>query len=154
LFSLSIFSHYYAWWAYINYYNDDYYLQWNHQLFFTITELISSILVMHLANSTNTVTSKKIFCIVGIAILHITASSFDQFFMNVLRGEGYAHQIVRDIGFMVPDILQLVIPLWLFRQTRKESYTTRPFYQDRSLHKDIVAMCFFVLTLFVVCTIL
>lgn len=37
LFSLSIFSHYYAWWAYINYYNDDYYQQWNHQLFFTVS---------------------------------------------------------------------------------------------------------------------
>ncbi|XP_053955962.1 uncharacterized protein LOC129240364 [Anastrepha obliqua] len=154
LFSLSIFSHYYAWWAYINYYNDDYYQQWNHQLFFTVTELISSVLVMHLANTTNTVTSKKVFCIVGIAILHITASSFDQFFLNVVRGEGYAHQIVRDIGFMVPDILQLIIPLWLFRKTRKESYTTRPFYRDRNLHKDIVAMLFFVLALFVVCTIL
>lgn len=109
---------------------------------------------MHLANTTNTVTSKKVFCIVGIAILHITASSFDQFFMNVVRGEGYAHQIVRDIGFMVPDILQLIIPLWLFRKTRKESYSTRPFYRDRNLHKDIVAMLFFVLALFVVCTIL
>jgi len=37
LFLLSIFSHYYAWWAYINYYNDDYYNQWNHQLFFTVS---------------------------------------------------------------------------------------------------------------------
>lgn len=37
LFSLSIFSHYYAWWAYMNYYNDDYYQQWNHQLFFTVS---------------------------------------------------------------------------------------------------------------------
>ena len=37
LFSLSIFSHYYAWWAYMNYYNDEYYEQWNHQLFFTVS---------------------------------------------------------------------------------------------------------------------
>ena len=109
---------------------------------------------MHLADSTNTVTTKKIFCIVGIAILHVIASSFDQFFFNVLRGEGYAHQIVRDIGFMVPDIMQLVIPLWLLNRTRKESYITRPFSKDRSLHKDIVAMMFFVIALFVVCTIL
>lgn len=36
LFLSSIFSHYYAWWAYLNYYNDDYYSQWNHQLFFTV----------------------------------------------------------------------------------------------------------------------
>lgn len=36
LFSLSIFSHYYAWWAYLNYINDDFYSQWNHQTFFTV----------------------------------------------------------------------------------------------------------------------
>lgn len=37
LFMTSIFSHYYAWWAYLNYYNDEYYTQWNHQLFFTVS---------------------------------------------------------------------------------------------------------------------
>lgn len=37
LFFSSIFSHYYAWWASINYYNDDYYSQWNHQFFFTVS---------------------------------------------------------------------------------------------------------------------
>lgn len=36
LFCLSIFSHYYAWWAYMNYLNDDFYSQWNHQTFFTV----------------------------------------------------------------------------------------------------------------------
>ena len=36
LFCLSIFSHYYAWWAYLNYLNDDFYSQWNHQTFFTV----------------------------------------------------------------------------------------------------------------------
>lgn len=121
---------------------------------FQITEIVSSGMVMHLADTTNAVTTKKIFCIVGIAILHIIASGFDQFFFNVVRGEGYAHQIVRDIGFMVPDIMQVVIPLWLLNLTRKEAYITRPFYRDRSLHKDIVAMMFFVIALFVVCTIL
>lgn len=39
LFMLSIFSHYYAWWAYLNYYNDEYYNQWNHQLFFTVIKI-------------------------------------------------------------------------------------------------------------------
>lgn len=39
LFSLSIFSHYYAWWAYLNYLNDEFYSQWNHQTFFTVKYL-------------------------------------------------------------------------------------------------------------------
>jgi hypothetical protein len=32
LFFGSIYPHYYAWWAYFNYYNDDYYNQWWHQV--------------------------------------------------------------------------------------------------------------------------
>lgn len=36
LFLSSIFSHYYAWWTCLNYYNDEYYSQWNHQFFFTV----------------------------------------------------------------------------------------------------------------------
>ncbi|KAH8406332.1 hypothetical protein KR215_011416 [Drosophila sulfurigaster] len=154
LFLLSIFSHYYAWWAYINYYNDDYYKQWNHQLFFTITELFSTVLVMHLANTTNVVKPKKVFCIVGIALLHILAGSFDQFFLNVVRGEGAAHQVVRDIGFMFPDLLHLFVPLWLLRKARKENFATRPFNRDRKLHRDIVAMLCMVSIMFGICSIL
>ena len=119
-----------------------------------ITELVATVMVMHLANTDNVVTSKKMLCIVGIALLHITASSFDQFVINVIRGEGYAHQVVRDIGFMVPDLLQLVIPIWLFRKARSESYIARPFSRDKSLHKDIVTMLFFVFASFAICYIL
>lgn len=119
-----------------------------------ITELFSTVLVMHLASTTNVVKPKKVFCIVGVALLHILAGSFDQFFMNVVRGEGQAHQVVRDIGFMLPDLLHLFIPLWLLRQTRNESFSTRPFYRDRKLHRDIVAMLCLVSLLFVLCTIL
>lgn len=36
LFVSSLFSNYYSWWAYLNYYNDDFYTQWNHQLFFAV----------------------------------------------------------------------------------------------------------------------
>lgn len=115
---------------------------------------MSTVMVMHLASTDNAVTSKKILCIVGIALLHIAASSFDQFIMNVIRGEGYAHQVVRDLGFMIPDMLQLIIPIWLFRQARRECYTTKPFHRDRNLHKDIVTMLFFVFVLFAICSIL
>lgn len=58
-----------------------------------ITELISTGVVIHLANNDNQVTSRKTFCIVGISILHITASGFDQFVSNVFKGEGYPHQV-------------------------------------------------------------
>ena len=93
LFITAVYSHYYSWWVYINYWNDDFYSQWYHQFFFSITELISTILVIHLADLKNAVSRRKAFIVVSIAVLHILAGGWDQFFTNVMRGEGYAHQV-------------------------------------------------------------
>ncbi|XP_034952000.1 uncharacterized protein [Chelonus insularis] len=111
LFISAIFSHYYSWWVYINYWNDDFYSQWYHQMFFSITELISTILVLNLANRKNPISHRKALSISSIGLLHIFAGSWDQFIRNVFRGEGYAHQVIRDLGFMIPDILHVFIPL-------------------------------------------
>ncbi|XP_011696136.1 PREDICTED: uncharacterized protein LOC105454891 [Wasmannia auropunctata] len=116
LFSTALFSNYYSWWVYINYWNDDFYSQWYHQLFFTITELISTAWVVSLADKKNPITHRKAFGIAAIALLHIVAGGWDQFFENVVRGEGHAHQVIRDLGFMIPDILQVVVPLWLIKR--------------------------------------
>ena len=53
LFLSSIFPHLYGWWTYFNYYNDDFYQQWWHQLFFSLTELFSTLMVLHLINRSN-----------------------------------------------------------------------------------------------------
>lgn len=120
LFFSSVFAHYYSWWAYVNYWNDDYYSQWNHQLFFTVSELISTILVVHLAYSENSVTVYKVLGIIGIALIHVLAGGSDQFIENVVRGEGYSHQVLRDLGFMIPDLLHVCLPLYELRRSRKE----------------------------------
>ncbi|XP_014214740.1 uncharacterized protein LOC106643924 [Copidosoma floridanum] len=114
LFISAVFSHYYSWWVYINYWNDEFYSQWYHQFFFSLTELFSTILVIHLADKRNPITRRKAFGIISIALLHILAGSWDQFVTNVIKGEGYAHQIVRDLGFMIPDILHVIIPTCSF----------------------------------------
>lgn len=93
LFSTALFSNYYSWWVYINYWNDDFYSQWYHQLFFSVTELISTVWVVHLADKKNAITHRKAFGIAAIALLHIMAGGWDQFFVNVVRGEGHAHQV-------------------------------------------------------------
>lgn len=36
LYYLIAYTHYYTWWMYVNYYNDEFYRQWNHQTFFTV----------------------------------------------------------------------------------------------------------------------
>ena len=63
LFIAAIYPHYYAWWAYVNYYNDDYYKQFWHQLFFTVTELVSTFTVFSLVNRENLVSARKIVII-------------------------------------------------------------------------------------------
>lgn len=125
----------------------DFYSQWSHQTFFTITEVISTSYVLHLSNKDNVVNSRKVLVIVGISVLHIVASSLDQFIKNVLLGEGYMHQIVRDVGFMIPDIFHLVIPLVVLK---KEVYSSRPLYRDKTIRKDILIMFFLVTFLLVV----
>ena len=47
-------------WAYINYYNDDYFDQFFHQLFFTVTELVSTVVTVHLVNKDHQVTPRKV----------------------------------------------------------------------------------------------
>jgi len=49
--------------------------------------------------------------VVGIAGGHVLAAAWDQFVGNVMRGEGGLHQVLRDLGFMLPDLLHLVLPI-------------------------------------------
>lgn len=77
----------------MNYYNDEYYSQWYHQLFFSVTEIISSCIILFLCNTSHEVTQYKLSIIIGIAVVHVTLSSVDQFVSNVLQGEGYSHQV-------------------------------------------------------------
>lgn len=63
-------------------------------------------------------------------------------------------QVVRDLGFMIPDIFHLIIPIWLLRQTRIESFTTRPFYRDKKYRKDLIAMFLIITVLFIICSLL
>ena len=113
LFLSVIYSHYYSWWNYVNYWNDEFYHQWYHQLFFSITELASTILVVDLCNVEQAATPVKLLTIASIAFVHILVSGLDQFVTNVVMGRGYRFQIIRDLGFMLPDLLHLLVPLLL-----------------------------------------
>ncbi|KAK4287707.1 hypothetical protein Pmani_039225 [Petrolisthes manimaculis] len=119
LFLSSIYPHYYSWWSYFNYWNDDYYHQWNHQLFFSITELASTIAVVYLLDKNVNVTPQRALIIINIAVLHIVTSGFDQFVTNVVQGNGMLHQVLRDIFFMIPDLLHLSLPILELRMVAK-----------------------------------
>jgi len=114
LFVSVFYSHYYSWWGYVNAYNDDFYDQWYHQAVFSITEMISTIAVVHLCSLDNNVKPRHLLIITSIAVFHILASGVDQFIDNVLRGNGKWHQFTRDLGFMIPDIMHIVVSIIMF----------------------------------------
>ena len=105
------YPHYYAWWSYFNYWNDEFYEQWYHQTFFTLTELVSTLAVVSLVDTAIATTPQKLLLIADIAVLHILAAGGDQFVRNIFFGEGRWHQKIRDVGFLVPDVLHLFIAL-------------------------------------------
>lgn len=141
---LSVFySHYYTWWAYVNYWNDEFYNQWNHQMFYTITELISTILVIQLADKRNPVTMRKAIGIVGIGLMHVMGASWDNFFSNVIRGQGYAHQVARDLGLMIPDLLHVILPLFLLKGRFRKS--------DSELRREVIGIIFMIIFGLTIC---
>ena len=148
LFISSLFSHYYTWWVYVNYWNDDFYRQWNHQLFFTITEIISTSLVLHMSNKNNRIIPKKIIIVMSIALIHILAGGVDQFIVNIFYGEGDTHQILRDLAFIVPDILHLILPIVQYYNYHKGQIHLHNF------KNDIILMFFLIFFGFFLCYIL
>jgi hypothetical protein len=123
LFVSVIYSHYYSWWMYIGYLNDDFYKQWYHQLFFTVTEMVSTVLVIHLCNSQNDISVPKLFYIILIACVHLFVGGLDQFIKQLLLlSDGFMFQRARNLGFLIPDILHVIIPILTLRSERKSMH--------------------------------
>ena len=60
----SLYPHYYSWWMLFNYYNDEYFHQYWHQMFFLVTEMASTIAVMSALHKDNLFTPRKLLLIV------------------------------------------------------------------------------------------
>lgn len=111
LFLTSVYPHYYAWWCMLNYFNDDFYSQLLHQTIFTLTELVCTLMVLHLSDKGIQASPTKLVLIMTLAASHIVVSGWDQFVSNVLLQEGFIHQVLRDLGFMLPDLLHIILPI-------------------------------------------
>jgi hypothetical protein len=139
LFVSVFYSHYYSWWVYIGYLNDDFYKQWYHQLFFTATEMASTVLVIHFCNSQNDISVPKLFYIILIACVHLSVGGLDQFIKQVLLlSDGFMFQRARNLGFMIPDILHIIIPILTLRSQKKSSM--RQFLAQVGRTQIILAM--------------
>ena len=84
----------------------------------------------------------------SIAILHILASGWDQFVENVLKQEGQLHQVLRDLGFMLPDLLHVWLP-WLELKEVARRRRVPPSHLVKNV--DFVVGAVSVLVLWVVC---
>ncbi|CAG7819883.1 unnamed protein product [Allacma fusca] len=109
---LSLHSHYYAWWVHWNYWNDDFYELWNHQVFFTVSELTSSALVVYHLDRRKPIQPLSMLLVANIALFHVITSASDQFFYSVILQHGHLHQVLRDILLMCTDLIQTGFALY------------------------------------------
>lgn len=114
LYVVNMYPHYYSWWSFFSYYNEELYTYFTHHFMFTVTEIITTCVVLNLVNAENDFHSWKIAMIVSINITHIIVSGMDQFIAHVLQGEGRNFQNLRDVGLMIPDLLHVLIPMQQF----------------------------------------
>ena len=144
LVAASIYPHYYGWWNFFNYLNEEFYIQWYHQLFFSVTELLSTAVCLHLSNSENNLKPWKLLIILGINTMHIIVGSLDQFVTNVLHHQGQQFEAARDIGLMVPDILHVLVAYFEMRLLADKQSTSiiSLFYREEIL------LCVLIVTLF------
>ncbi|ELU02004.1 hypothetical protein CAPTEDRAFT_102797, partial [Capitella teleta] len=144
LFLASLYPHYYGWWGLINYLNEDYYPQWYHQIFFSVTEIASTAMVIHLCNQDNRVESWKLLLIFDINMMHVIVSGFDQFIVNVIFHKGQHFEAVRDFGLMIPDVFHVLVAF--FEMTtlaeRKSISVFKLFYKEEIFMSLVVIILF------------
>jgi hypothetical protein len=151
LFASVVYSHYYSFWGYVNYYNDDFYSQFYHQMFFSLTEIFSTYYVLKLADLNVELSSGKLLLIMNIAVLHVLTAGWDQFVTNVIKQEGELHQVLRDIFFMLPDLLHIIIAIYqLFKLSQIKKRPVTHLISNEQFFGSV----FLVSALWVVCLIL
>lgn len=144
LFLSSLYPHYYGWWGLFNYLNEDYYAQWRHQLFFSITEAISTCIVVHLCNQDNRVKPWKLLVILDVNLMHVIVSGLDQFIDNVIYGQGQQFEATRDLGLMAPDIFHVLVAYFeLAALAEKEDCSIfRLFYREEITGSVVLIILF------------
>ncbi|XP_066275489.1 uncharacterized protein [Branchiostoma lanceolatum] len=145
----AIHSHYYSWWVFIGYYNDDFYTKWWHQLTFTLTEMASTVVVVSQIDKAVPISPRALLFIASIALFHIMATGRDQFVESVLQSKGKFHQQYRDAAFMAGDVVLLNISsMELVRLLCRKNGARRRNY--RTLKRDVLLSAIVIAGLLVV----
>ena len=95
-----------------------------------------------------------IFSLFSIATLHILASGWDQFVENVVKQEGELHQVMRDIGFMLPDILHIILPWLELKQMARERRGAKFPPSHLIANRDFIFASGTVLCLWIMCALI
>jgi hypothetical protein len=129
---VSIYPHYYTWWSYFSYLNEQFYDHWYHDMFFSITEWISTIVALHLCDVKNEFTTWKLLIIISINIVHVFVAGLDQFAVHVILKKGFGFQNARNLGLMIPDWVFVIVSFYeLFKMMREKNLKlTELFYKE------------------------
>lgn len=132
-----------------NYYNEEFYIQYFHQIFFSVTEALSTVMVLHICNRKNKLLPWKLLIILNLNLLHIVIASWDQFIKNIFYHEAKDFEAVRDLALMTPDILHVLVPFFEIQNIAKTKrvYCWQIFYKEEIMLSVIVLILMFLLAI-------
>ncbi|XP_013407101.1 uncharacterized protein LOC106171339 isoform X2 [Lingula anatina] len=141
---VSVYPHYYSWWSYFNYWNEDFYQHWAHHMLFAVTELVSTVVVLNLCDSGHRVKTWKLLAVFSINLAHILISGIDQFIEHVVFSKGFAFQSLRDVGLMLPDIVHVAVPVWELNTWARSKHSTvwELFYREELMMAALFIILF------------
>ena len=109
LFISNLYPNYYTWWVYWNAWNDDFYSQWNHQLFFSITEFLSTIVILYMSDTSRNMNVHLLIIVLSVAVVHAVGNSKDQLHLHVFGTSGAWHQILRGVTLFFTDTIHICV---------------------------------------------
>jgi hypothetical protein len=109
-------------------------------VFFTLTEVASTAMVVHLCSRNSTLQPWKLLVIFDINMTHVVVASLDQFIANVIYREGQHFEAVRDLALMAPDVFHLLVAYFEMSSLAAKRRTTvyRLFYREELLFSLVI----------------
>lgn len=120
LFCLALPSLYSGWWEFINYFNDDYYDEFKYQVGISTADIISTSVLLNLANTRVQLKSQKLAIIALMAFVRISIRLGDHVIEVVfLNNERPSEQFTQNVVYMIPDAIHLLVSFFLICRKRK-----------------------------------
>lgn len=112
------------------------------QLFFTLTELLSTAMVLHLCSRDSILQPWKLLVITDISLIHMIVAGLDQFITNVIYREGQHFEAARDLALMAPDVFHVLIALFELSAMAVKRRTSiwKLFYREELLSSFVIVV--------------